>query len=101
MSNLLAIGGPAEGRMLEDCGDEYRHIELVPIVFKSVDYLAPIEPKRTVHHIYIKRTLQFNDLDQRPLVWQKPIYVHNSLTPTAGFNRLREFLLLTFIKGNF
>jgi hypothetical protein len=97
---LLALGGPAEGEMLEDNGfyNEINYAEKIPSVWKKADYEDPAEPSITVH-TYRRMTLIYSDTDKYlPAKWQKSIWVHSSLTNEAATERLREFLVITFIK---
>jgi hypothetical protein len=97
MSKLLAIGGPAEGEMLEDGGyNDITYIEQLQQKWSIADYTDESTVK---YHTYRKLTLQFMDGDDNlPAVWRKEIYVHSSLDNNAATERLREFLVITFIK---
>jgi hypothetical protein len=99
MSKLLAIGGPAEGEMLNDGGyNDIIYLERLWKKWTFADYENPLEANFK-QHTYRKLTLQFMDGDENlPAVWRKEIYVHSSLDNNAATERLREFLVITFIK---
>jgi hypothetical protein len=96
-SRYLVIGGPAEGKLFEDLGyNLYRYPEIKPMTFTAIpgDTLPLAEPNY-IEHVYRLETLGMNDEKSRPH-YQK-IYLHSSLTPEQGMDRLKDFLVRQFI----
>jgi len=99
-NKLLVIGGPAEGRLIEETpyGVMY-YAEITPVIFRkySVDILDDPDylSKGYTEHIYYAQTLMYKEESGR--IWTKRIYLHSSLDLDAGLLRLKEFLMKQFI----
>lgn len=98
MNRVLMIGGPAEGRVVHSTGKDIVVPELAPVTFKeytdAFDMLNDPVPSYTTH-VYRIQKLAYKEQDGRE--YFKEVYLHSSLNPEDGFNRLKDFLLKQFI----
>ena len=98
-NRLLAIGGPAEGKLLEDYGySDMQYAEIKPVAWKmwQDDVIDDPQDLGYIKHIYRKHKLAFQP-DQYESPHLKEIYLHSSLTIATGIERLKAFLLEQFI----
>lgn len=98
MTNLLVIGGPAEGRMFEETSVGILYVpEMKPIKFYEADELTidQLMLPNYIKHTYRVQKLMHEDKDGR--VWTQKIYLHDSLDFDAGLHRLKEFLMKQFM----
>jgi len=99
-NKLLVIGGPAEGKMLEET--EFRsmvYAQVKPVSWQlwQEDIIDDPQDLGYISHVYNVQELVFQDnKESRP--YFKKIYLHSSLTIEAGMERLKAFLVEQFIK---